>query len=190
MVVDVRTIPRYRTAMYIFVDESGTNKSTGVCVFTAVLVDTDALAELDQIVTNAEQAAGVRNFHWKAAPWPVRVAFIRGVSRGGFRVRHQLFKNPLLNFGEALESLLITASADISVERIILDGRKDKSYERRLKKILRDKGLSSKKLRTANDEAYPALRIADAVAGLLRAHINSPTDITSEMLRSISKHLQ
>jgi hypothetical protein len=176
--------------MYVFVDESGTNKSTGVCVFAAVLVDTDALHELNQLVTAAEKSAGVRSFHWKDAPWPVRMAFIRGVSKGKFIVRHQLSKNPLRNFGEALESLLMTASEGMTVERIILDGRKDKSYERRLKKILRDKGLSSKRLRTANDESYPVLRVADAMAGLLRAHTNKPTDATAVMMKSLNKCLQ
>ena len=51
---------------------------------------------------------------------------------------------------------------------LIIDGKKGKSYERKFKKVLRDKGISVKKLKTANDEAYPALRLADAIAGAIR----------------------
>jgi len=176
--------------MYVFVDESGTNKNSGVCVFAAVFVKSTDLETMNNLITLAEQTAGVRSFHWKDAPWPVRASFIRAISKGTFTIRYQLNKNPLRNFSEALESLLITASADIDVERIILDGRKDKSYERRLKKILRDKGLSSKRLRTGNDESYPMLRVADAAAGLLRAHNNKPTDETAAMMTSVSKRLK
>jgi hypothetical protein len=180
----------YSATMYIFVDESGTNKSTGVSVFAAVLVDPDKLQELDQLVAAAEEAAKVRSFHWSKAPWPVREAFIKAVARGDFSVRHQLSKNPLTDFGAALESTLITASEGMEVQKVVLDGRKDKSYERRLKKALRDKGMSSKKLRTADDEAFPMLRVADAVAGLLRANANNPSDKTQALMKSMRKRLK
>ena len=40
----------------------------------------------------------------------------------------------------------------------------------RLKKILRDRGISVKKIRTGNDESFPCLRLADAYAGLVRTY--------------------
>ena len=176
--------------MYIFVDESGTNKSSGVCVFAAVLIDLEKLPALDELVMAAEKAAKVRSFHWANAPWPVRETFIRTVTKGDFIVRHQLSKNPLRNFWDALESTLITATEGIAVQRVVLDGRKDKSYERRLKKVLRDKGLSSKTLRTANDESYPMLRVADAVAGLIRSNANKPTEQTQALMKSLAKRMK
>ncbi|HEY2003856.1 MAG TPA: DUF3800 domain-containing protein [Candidatus Saccharimonadia bacterium] len=176
--------------MYVFVDESGTNKSSGVCVFAAILVETEQLDPLNDLVVAAEAKAKVKSFHWSKAPWPVRETFLKAVVKGDFVVRYQLSKNPLRDFGVALESTLITAAEGVDVQRIILDGRKDKSYERRLKKVLRDKGLSSKRLRTADDEAYPMLRVADAVAGVLGAHANKPSDKTKVLMKAMSKRLQ
>ena len=37
-----------------------------------------------------------------------------------------------------------------------------------MKKILKLKAIHMKQLRTGNDQAYPALRVADAIAGLVR----------------------
>ena len=44
------------------------------------------------------------------------------------------------------------------------------------KKVLRDKGISVKKLKTANDESYPALRVADAIAGAIRYRCENSND--------------
>ena len=53
---------------------------------------------------------------------------------------------------------------------IFIDGKKSRRYERRMKKVLRDKGISTKKLKTVNDEGYAGIRVADALAGLFRAY--------------------
>ena len=52
----------------------------------------------------------------------------------------------------------------------MLDGQKPKRYLRRLKKILRGRGISVKKIRAGNDRSFPCLRLADAYAGLVRAY--------------------
>lgn len=70
----------------------------------------------------------------------------------------------------ALQHLVI----EKNISAIIIDGKKKKSYERKLKKVLRDKGISIKKLKTGNDESYPALRIADAIAGIVRYKNDNP----------------
>ncbi len=56
------------------------------------------------------------------------------------------------------------------MRKIILDGKKPKWYALRLKKVLRDRGISVKKIRTGNDESFPCLRLADAYAGLIRTY--------------------
>lgn len=61
------------------------------------------------------------------------------------------------------------------IERVWIDGKQPKWYERRLKKVLRDKGISVKKLRTVRDDAsQPGLQLADTLAGLSRYHFKNP----------------
>ena len=48
-------------------------------------------------------------------------------------------------------------------------------YGRKLKKVLRDKGISVRKLRTVrNEKLHPGIQLADALAGLTRYHFDNP----------------
>jgi len=57
---------------------------------------------------------------------------------------------------------------------IYIDGKKPRWVELRLKKVLRDKGISVKKLKTLRDESSPGIRLADALAGVSRAYYDNP----------------
>ena len=59
---------------------------------------------------------------------------------------------------------------------ITIDGRKSRLYERHIKKVLGSKGLSIRKLKTANDQSYPVLRVSDACAGIARYRDEHPAD--------------
>lgn len=61
------------------------------------------------------------------------------------------------------------------ITNIYIDGKKPKWYERKLKKVLRDKKISVKKIRTVRKAGAPAgLQLADALAGLVRYHFDNP----------------
>src|SRR3989344_4641009 len=49
-----------------------------------------------------------------------------------------------------------------------------KWYEQRLKKVLRDRGISVKKLSTVRRESEVGIQLADALAGLIRYHYDNP----------------
>ena len=62
------------------------------------------------------------------------------------------------------------------IKNIYIDGKKPKWYENRIKHILRDKGISVKKLRTVKCSQFAGIRIADMVAGLSRSHFDRKND--------------
>ena len=71
---------------------------------------------------------------------------------------------------------------------MIIDGKKPKWYSLRLKKVLRDRGISVKKIRTGNDKSFPCLRLADAYAGLIRAHWNDPNNKNAKELYKLASN--
>jgi hypothetical protein len=176
--------------MYLFVDESGTNRQTGVCSFVAVIVKAASIPALNRGVIAVEKLLGIETFHWSGTAWPLKEKFINELNNYDFRFVFQINKNPLTNFNGALESLLLAAADGLIVSGLIIDGKKGKNYERNLKKALRDKKLPTKKLRTGNDESYPALRVADAIAGLVRSHYNKPTPTSKKLMKLLESKLK
>jgi hypothetical protein len=173
--------------MYVFIDESGTSNPSGQCVFVAVFIEQSKLAGVAKMVEVAEKIANTRTFHWRGKSRSVRAEFVRNLSWINFSARYVCFGNPLTSYSVALESLITTTCVNLDIKKIIIDGRKGKLYERNIKKVLRDKGVSTKKLRTAADEAYPGLRIADALAGLIRMHVNKPNSTTEDLMITLRK---
>jgi len=161
--------------MYIFIDESGVHKKEGKSSIALVYLSTENISSLERKVIKTESSLGIASFHWAHSSWPVRKKFIEALCKENFSLKIAFIKNPFhesKDYEYALAHLII--EKDIS--NIIIDGRKSKTYERKIKKILRDKGISVKKLKTANDEAFPALRVADAIAGVARCHNDNPED--------------
>jgi hypothetical protein len=65
---------------------------------------------------------------------------------------------------------LLHTIVEKNIRTIYIDGKKPKWFENRIKKILRDKGLSVKKLQTVKSSQYAGTRLADMVAGLARTY--------------------
>lgn len=77
-----------------------------------------------------------------------------------------------LNLLLELERVLTHMLIERAITNIIIDGKKPKWYERRLKKILRDKGISVRKLRTKRAHQSAGVRVADMVAGPVRSYFD------------------
>jgi len=71
-----------------------------------------------------------------------------------------------------------------NIRNIYVDGKKPKWYERRIKKILRDKGISTKKVKTVKSSQYAGIRLADMIAGLSRSYFDKKN------LNKIEKYYQ
>jgi len=159
--------------MYIVIDESGIHKQDGKSVIALVYIETNNLAKLEVLVTQTEEDLEIKPFHWAHTNWKVREKFISAITRGQFNIKLAIIPNPVkidASMEEALRHLIV----EKHINQILIDGSKPKSYSRKLKKILRDKGVSVKKLRTINDQSSPAMRVADAVAGITRYHSEKP----------------
>jgi hypothetical protein len=152
--------------LYIFIDESGIHKETGKSSVALAYISFENLSKIQDQVIKIEKEIGIEFFHWAHSSWAVRNKFFEKIAKCDFSVKVVLIQNPFNNqsYEYALQHLIM----EKNISAIIIDGKKKRSYERKLKKVLRDKGISVKKLKTGNDQSYPALRIADAVAGIVR----------------------
>ncbi len=159
--------------MYIFLDESGVNKKDGRSLIALVYLSIERLDTLQNAVIKIEKDLNIKYFHWSHSTWLVRQKFIEEICKYEFTIKIALIKNPFganNDYEYALQHLVI----EKNITNLIIDGKKNRTYEKKLKKVLRDKGISIRKLRTGNDEGYPALRVADAIAGIVRYRDENP----------------
>lgn len=56
--------------------------------------------------------------------------------------------------------------------KIYIDGKKPKWYAKKIKKILRYKGISVRKLKMVKGSQYAGIRLADMIAGLSRSYFD------------------
>ena len=89
-----------------------------------------------------------------------------------FQAKIAIVKNPI-NPSKELEKVLLHTIVENNIKTIYIDGEKPKWYERKIKKVLRDKGVSIRKLKTVRSSQCAGARIADMVAGLARTYYDS-----------------
>lgn len=155
--------------MYVFIDESGTNKGSGYSTFALVYVAVDDYGIFDHAVMEIEKTLGIESFYWAKNAPSVRSRFFEGLVRLDFKAKIAIVRNPSLPDSE-MERLLPHMLIEKNIRSIILDGKKPKWYQKKLKKILRDRGVTTKKLKIENDRSSGGIRAADAIAGLARAY--------------------
>lgn len=160
--------------MIIFIDESGVHKPVGKSSIVLVYVIIGDVEKLEQAITETEKDLKITSFHWTKHIWKIRQRFVQALQKENFAVKVAIIQNPFneSRFEDAVEALL----TERKVKKIVLDGQKPKWYLRRLKKILRGRGISVKKIRAGNDRSFPCLRLADAYAGLVRTYWENKED--------------
>jgi len=177
--------------LVIIVDESNIHRQDGKSTIALLyLPDLDALEHLNQTVLQIERTLKINPFHWAGSNWRVRDKFVAALMslKPDFRIKLAVMTNPV-NIDRSMELALGHLITERQLRRIIIDGAKPKHYTARLKKTLRDKGITVRKLRTEDDKETPALRVADAVAGLARHHIEHPTGRAASLYRSIRRRI-
>ena len=155
--------------MLVFIDESGIHKSVDHSTFVVVYVAVKNIGALETTVINIEQKLLIDHFHWAEAVWDVKRKFIEAVLPLDFEVKIAVVHNPI-NPGNEMERVLSHLLIEHQIQHVYIDGKKQKWYERKLKKILRDKLIPIKKLSTVRSESCPGVRVADMVAGIVRWH--------------------
>lgn len=172
--------------MHIFIDESGIHKQIGQSVVVLVYITVTNLERLNKAIIQAENELRIEPFHWNKQIWQVREKFLKAVAKEKFTVKAMIVKNPYSenDFESALHNLII----EKRIKNIIIDGEKPTKYVARLKNVLRHRGASVKKIRMGNDLAYPALRLADFFAGLIRSYCEQPDKKEVKFLYSLAKN--
>ena len=175
--------------MYIFIDESGIDKQDGRSSVALIYLEINKLDSFQDSVVEIEKKLKIKYFHWAYSTWNIRQKFIDEICKQDFGIKIALIKNPFrgsIAYEYAMEHLIV----EKNITNLIIDGKKNKTYERKFKKILRDKGISIRKLKTGNDEGYPALRVADAMAGAVRFYNeNSSNSNIKNIYQRISKKI-
>ncbi|OGL87739.1 hypothetical protein A3I42_02585 [Candidatus Uhrbacteria bacterium RIFCSPLOWO2_02_FULL_49_11] len=160
--------------MEVFIDESGIHKQTDHSSIALVYVTCGDAEEVAWRINEIEQRLGIKAFHWAEYNWKMRVRFLEAVHSLPFSVKVALVRNPV-DVPQWFEFSVTHLIVERNIRKVVIDGKKPKWEERRLKKVLRDKGVSVSKVRGVRDESEPCLRLADALAGLLRSYWDNPT---------------
>ena len=170
--------------MDIFIDESGTHKHVGHATTAIVYIEVKSNEKFEEHLMTIEQELKISSFHWAEERWYMRNKFLMEALKLEFSVKVAIFENPMHpeKMFELVFQHLITES---NIRNIFIDGKKPKWYEHRLKKTLRNKGLSVKKVKTVRREAEVGIQLADALAGLIRYHYDYPQE--KDALRLFNK---
>ena len=171
--------------MLIFIDELGIHKQEGHSVVSFVYLCLSNAEEIENKILSIEREVGIRHFHWanfgSKNGWRVREAFLSAVSKLNFSFKIFSTDNPI-KYSGVFEMVFNHLIVEHRINKIVIDGKKPKWYGHKLKKVLRDKNISVKKIRTMDDESSPGLRLADALAGLFRSNADNPTEKTKRLV--------
>lgn len=159
----------------IFIDESGTHKESGYAVNAIVYITIKNIEEIERQLKQIVNDLDLNSFHWAEHGWKVRAKFLEKAIKLNFTFKVGVFENPVKT-SEMTEMVFQHLITEKDIELVWIDGKQPKWYERRLKKVLRDKGISVRKLRTVRNEAsQPGIQLADSLAGLSRYHFENPS---------------
>ncbi|KKQ74241.1 MAG: hypothetical protein US96_C0037G0006 [Candidatus Woesebacteria bacterium GW2011_GWB1_38_5b] len=137
--------------MIIFIDESGISRDAGYSTTAVVYVEINDLDKIEKQIVQILSEMNLQTFHWADHGWKIRDKFFRNVMKLEFKFKIAIFKNPILP-EKMIETVFQHLITEKYIKNIYVDGKKPKWYERKLKKVLRDKGASVKKLKTVRDE--------------------------------------
>ncbi|EKD56055.1 MAG: hypothetical protein ACD_58C00306G0004 [uncultured bacterium] len=157
--------------MNIFIDESGIHKKVDHSTFVVVYIEVENYSDIEKQIIQIEKDLLIESFHWSKTVWHIKEKFIEKILKLDFKVKIALVKNPV-NPSIELERVLLHTIIEKDIKNIFIDGKKPKWYERKIKHILREKGISIRKLKTVKGSQFAGIRLADMVAGLARSYFD------------------
>ena len=161
--------------MVIFIDESGIHKQTGHSTASVVYVEVENLEKFESKLQKIEKDLKISYFHWAEERWFMKNKFLSRIFELDFTVKVAIFENPVKP-AAMLEVVFQHLITEKSINSIYIDGEKPKWYEHKLKKVLRDKGIALKKLRTVRSRSEVGIQLADALASLIRYYHDNPQE--------------
>jgi tetrahydromethanopterin S-methyltransferase subunit G len=157
--------------MYIFIDESGIHKKVDNSSFALVYIEVEDFNAIEKRICEIEKELKIEKFHWSEIAWKFKEKFIQKVLKLDFKVKIAIIKNPV-NPAKELERILSHMAIEKNISCSYIDGKKPRWYELKIKKVLRDKGVSANKVKMVRDDQIACVRLADMVAGLSRSHFD------------------
>lgn len=161
--------------MVIFIDESGIHKQTGHATSAVVYVEVKNLEKFERELKEIEVDLKISSFHWAEERWLMKNKFLSHIFKLDFTVKVAIFENPIKP-DEMLEIVFQHLITEKTITTIFIDGEKPKWYEHKLKKVLRDKGITIKKLKTVRSESEVGIQLADCLASLIRYYHDNPEE--------------
>ena len=174
----------------IYIDESGIHKITEHSSFVLVCVNINEKVIIQDEIIAIEKSLGISHFHWSDFStrngWDIRRKFVQKVIKLPFTFKYTVIENPI-NSKEELQKSLFTLLYQDAIQEINIDGKQPKWFERKIKKSLRDRGLSIQKVKTVDDKNEPIIRLADALANVVRIFHDNPKKLIVELFNSLNK---
>lgn len=161
--------------MVIFIDESGIHKQIGHSTASVVYVEVNNLEKFEHKLKKIETDLKISYFHWAEERWFMKNKFLSRIFDLDFTVKVAVFENPVKP-DSMLEIVFQHLITEKTIKSIYIDGEKPKWYEHKLKKVLRDKGIGLKKLRTVRSKSEVGIQLADALASLIRYYHDNPQE--------------
>lgn len=155
--------------MKIFIDESGIHKQVDHSTFALVYIKVNSADSIEKKIIEIERKLEIPYFYWSETVWKVKEKFIDCALNLNFTVKVAIVRNPV-NPSKELEKILLHTIVETDIKSIYIDGKKPKWFGKKIKKVLRDKGISVGKVRTVKSSQYAGVRLADMVAGLVRSY--------------------
>jgi hypothetical protein len=161
--------------MHIFIDESGIHKKLDHSSFALVYIEIDNFEKIEKGIIEIERELNIEKFHWSEIAWKFKEKFIKEALKLDFKVKLAIIKNPV-NPAKELERILSHMAIEKKISCIYIDGKKPKWYGLKIKKVLRDRGVSARKVKMIKDDQIACVRLADMVAGLSRSHFDKKNE--------------
>jgi hypothetical protein len=161
-----------RETYLVYIDESNILSSTGHSVYTGVYITYSKKDDIAGKVIQIEKDLKILYTHWVDMTWKIRLKFAEKIRNLDFTCQIIVYENPIIQ-EKSLENFLyeiIKSQEDIS--RIIVDGNRGRNYERKLKRVLKNRKLKFTKIIFMNDRAEPLIRLADFMAGSYRSFLD------------------
>lgn len=159
--------------MNVYIDESGTHKHPGHATTAVVYIAVNHGETFEKELLAIEKELRISSFHWADERWFIRKKFLDRALALDFTVKIAIFEPPVQP--EAMIELVFShVIVEKNIKNIFIDAKKPRWYEKKLKKVLRDKGISVRKVRTVRSRTSVGIQLADAVAGLARYVIDYP----------------
>lgn len=169
---------------YCYVDETGQDTMGEFFLVSAVLVEARLRERLKNRLLRLEDRSGKELLKWNGSSFEVRICYLRGL----FQIRelygclHFYYVNNSLDYSNIKAHAIVRALQNITQQykvTILIDGFLSKKEERIISRVLHKSEIRFRKIRGLKmNDCF--MRLADALAGFLRDHIEEQ-DYTEEI---------